>query len=1511
MRAPVAFGPLRIAAVAALLTVAAASSSAAGDRCLSHFPELRAFVDLAGTRGTPDEDTAAALADELAVERALWADEANHNRQRLAAAGAGAGLDRLDAVDAELGTLFDTFEAMLSGRGPLDEVVVDRLLECGGAGGPRWPIRSGSAPLPEAPPEHRRPRLAEAPPASYHEPPGGALRSAVKAAPEQVWPEDPLDPVVVKAAELGHDPVALYRFVLNGVRAEAYVGTLKSPAVVLASGGGNDADQAALLAELLRASGYPARIAWGVVEVPTSRLLRHFNVADPAALEALLTTVGIAWEPVAVGGQPAAYRIERFWCELWIPYGNFRGLELDGSGETWAVLDPTLESRGPPGARRVLDEIGLDPEVFLDDYLSGGLCGPDLLVPSACPDPRTLVETQVDQYLAGINDPESYASLAAAPAAEADELPILAASMPGHVVSVSWVGLEPPAEWRHRLHLRATAGGSVLLDATVDLAAITGREAALWYEPATEDDEAIVRAFDGDLWQVPPYLVNVTPTLIRRGGEVARGIAGIGMGRAFELEATVISPSGSTVGFANHEVAGAPTILAPAAGATGYRVLGDEPGSSLELLSALADEHMSRSRRFAEELAVLAGLGVGFPLPTVAFLGNEVEVDGALGLIQSLDWRGLVVDVDVWGPRAAGGTADDRRAWRTLAQLDASVSERAIFEDAGVLSVSADLALVRAERLGVQVVRIDQANLASVLPTLPYEQPILAEIEGWVLAGGEALVPAQPVALQTWNGVGYLLVDPATGGARYQLAGALSGGSTAAPPDQVVQEFGLELWPPTRHPVNPDPASVVALRKLEGFDGAEGTVGETLATELRVEAVDVHGARVAGVPVRFTSVAGGGSLLDAAGAAHQELWVATDDHGIAAAGFRLGTDTGANPVYALLEPDDEHATRALLHLVDAVGQGVDGGGGTIELPIPEPFWAAAFPGEPVLLRRTDTTATHFHGLVAQWSDTIFVAVEDGYGNPVSNVPVTFQVGPMNLEAACSNELPEPERVNAAVFDNSSSGGQPACGGHPVLGSCGGPTLTRQTSFLGTTAGVIEGNVVAATYFVEVGAPGLDPLAFSYGHSWTIDGTNQACDTPDRLRISSLYLTDELGRNVNAAPAGQAFDWPVDFWIEAYVALPRPGDPPFYAAGQWLPACAGDLSLQVDNGGVPSAPVLDPADWSYRTTVTTGALPGLNQVTATASALSFCATGEPIDAALFADVNRVWGLSAEVTGFQPPIALLTGDGRLGEPLEVGYAVEPAAYHALSVDVEVLDKDAFASTVWPGTSRSGAGSATLPRGEPVEIEHDYAATVVVNRSHPAQVTSPEVALPLHQPIFADVTRFLRVSQELDVVNRTTCADHDVFSFHLNHPATVTLTVVRDTPTGPAPPEVLIHEMPLAEGDHAFSVSPASATAADLTLLPGSYTFALHGVSQVVGHDETVHGFAISFFSMRDSLPVGHAMVKGVDLFDGHLVISREDLAVPGRGVPLGFERSYSSASAEPGHLGQGWTHSWLAR
>ncbi len=131
------------------------------------------------------------------------------------------------------------------------------------------------------------------------------------------------------------------------------------------------------------------------------------------------------------------------------------------------------------------------------------------------------------------------------------------------------------------------------------------------------------------------------------------------------------------------------------------------------------------------------------------------------------------------------------------------------------------------------------------------------------------MFPRNLSELLEWLGVGYLLVDRTTGEARYQLAGGLSGGSTAEPPADAQLEFGLALWPPSQFPVNPDPTAVVAIRKIEGFDGEAGIVGSEAGVDIRVEAVDHRGTRSRASRFGFSSVAGLGSLIDAEGGARQ------------------------------------------------------------------------------------------------------------------------------------------------------------------------------------------------------------------------------------------------------------------------------------------------------------------------------------------------------------------------------------------------------------------------------------------------------------------------------------------------------------------------------------------------------------------------------------------------------------------------------------------------------------------
>ena len=61
-----------------------------------------------------------------------------------------------------------------------------------------------------------------------------------------------------------------------------------------------------------------------------------------------------------------------------------------------------------------------------------------------------------------------------------------------------------------------------------------------------------------------------------------------------------------------------------------------------------------------------------------------------------------------------------------------------------------------------------------------------------------------------------------------------------------------------------------------------------------------------------------------------------------------------------------------------------------------------------------------------------------------------------------------------------------------------------------------------------------------------------------------------------------------------------------------------------------------------------------------------------------------------------------------------------------------------------------------------------------------------------------------------------------------------------------------------------------------------------------------------------PVGHTFVQGIDLWDGHLTMARQDFTYAGRRLPLEFTRTYSSAGdSSAGPMGAGWNHSHQIR
>ena len=237
-----------------------------------------------------------------------------------------------------------------------------------------------------------------------------------------------------------------------------------------------------------------------------------------------------------------------------------------------------------------MEEMNLDGDDLRQRFLAGDFCEADLDEAGACPTLERALTAGVETYLSDHGETLTFDELATGRPSNLRVQKFLAPTMVGLDVSVDGYGIDLPEDLRFRLQVRARNGATVLMEAGLDVADLSAGEAVIWYEPATDADVDVVDALGGYLWDVPPYLVNVTPVVMVGQDVIARGdeAHGIGMGKAFDLELTMTTPAGASWTWSNSQLAGVPVGLGIAAGRQGYETPYEEPASTIQLLSKLA-----------------------------------------------------------------------------------------------------------------------------------------------------------------------------------------------------------------------------------------------------------------------------------------------------------------------------------------------------------------------------------------------------------------------------------------------------------------------------------------------------------------------------------------------------------------------------------------------------------------------------------------------------------------------------------------------------------------------------------------------------------------------------------------------------------------------------------------------------------------------------------------------------------------------------------------------------------
>lgn len=1363
------------------------------------------------------------------------------------------------------------------------------------------PLRAANLPYRRASLAARPPRLTPVITPSYLDPAAAEPGIAELTADGQT----PFSQAILsKADELGHDPARIYEFVRNGIATELYAGAMKGAEATLEQASGNDVDQASLLIALLRASQVPARYVHGVLELSLESIAGDLGVADAAAVPGLLGRLGLAFRPVVRGGRVVAVEIEQTWVAAYVPYSNYRGAVVDFSGKSWVPLAPALKHFHVEPSTAVLRSMGDDVDARIDAYL-GTVQLQDLL---------TELRQDVEAYLQGGTVGAPHADQLGRRSIVAETFRLLPSSLPVPVVAVTAESnsLAGPEIERVRLIVRAGAGeGSpVALETELPLSELSSQRVTLSYTPATVEDHRAVNAWGG-FYAVPLYLVQVRPQIKIAGRLAAMGTGALDMGASHRFELELVGPTGSQR-ISQTVVAGAYHALALSAqAARGPLEDGEDPGDSerqaARLLSQLAHEYSEQWDAAENELGGLLDVAVLRPLPAVVVASNSVAVETLLGLPYSFRWKGVTLDAALRAaePVARSADAAAARDWMRLSALEGSSLEQTIFRaQFQVDAVSADKGLAIARAAGIEIVTLTSANIAAELPGLAHPPAVKTELDNWVRQGLTVEIPRTVIQRNAWSGSVWRVEETATGAAGYFIAGALAGGASSEPPESWVLDFlARALASPYSSEPNSDPLSVATLRKIPAGDFQEGIVGEEYDNTLAVLARDGDGRPVVGAPVTFVISEGGGELSGGGAGAGTSVTVATDSLGIAQVRLRAGERTSVHPVYTLRHAGDRWATQVLGQIIDAAAESADG------VVLPEaPFEALAYPGPLDHLSRL-TPEGNFIGREGLGAGLLGVQPRDEFENPLSNVEVTFSVGPPTF-------LCDPTEMgnfrNGAVYTDESCP-DPA----PRLDTCGSPSVRLESAVNGAAAGMILGNATGTIYHFQASVGGLPPIEEE------VREFHECNDTPN-FSVTTTAFRDFDGRNVQAVRAGERFERPIPIrlqyeWPDYEIRVDDEGKCYVHhlPTREWR-TTTGTFEFLFLEGGSASPPVFNGE--FYETFVTTGPLPARNQAE---MHVGHAPTEQPAvnrdtceeyiyrtEGARTTFLDAVYGLEPKIEAISPPEIQLTESGQSAEPVTLQYSIAPAEYRAITAEVNLYEEDTLIGRI-VGSSREVVGTANLQRGLRFDLTKTYEAEVITSRGLPVEVLSERFRLPLVQSIFTHTSRSVTLSQDVDVLNERVCSIADAFHFGTTQEATITLAFrkIESYNVGGTPnlgSEVrLIDGQVFPAGEHSHLVTPQD-------LLPGDYLFEIRGVSTVDGHEEIFSGSATSQFLTHDSLPVGHAMYKGVDLFDGHLSIVREDFALTGRGVPLRFVRSYSSnGDKKPGALGVGWSHNYESR
>jgi hypothetical protein len=662
--------------------------------------------------------------------------------------------------------------------------------------------------------------------------------------------------IQAKAAELNHNPVAIYNWVRNNVEWIPTYGAIQTADMTLATQRGNAFDIASLLIALLRASNIPARYAYGVIEVPADKAQNWVGgVYTPGAAQEVLGQGGIPNAGLTAGGKVVSIRMEHVWVEAFVDFVPSRAAK-HVAGDSWVPLDASYKQYDYTTGYDLATQVPFDAQALLTDLQASATVNEaEGWVQNI---DQALIEQRFEQYRTQV---EAYINNQDADATVGEVLgtrntivfePMqLAAGLPYRVEATTARYAAIPNALRHQYTVSlaertalAQASGETVFSVTMPLSRAANHAVALSFVPATAQDEELLMSFmaegdpdEGDPripTELPGYLINVRAQLtlddvvVAEGGEFSlgselevihnlhdpccasrpvRSVVIAGEYHAFGIDSAQISPMllariarGLEVARAEldaiQDLMDANRDVVYGAGLTKHTLLGG-------ILQTAILSYFSINDVLDKFEAKTSGV-VAQRLPSLGSFYLRYSVENIFGVPASVHRSGLTMDIDRLFVLAISKDGDHENSKAFLrssgprkSAYEHIIPERILSDTlSNPSSVSTVRAIDVAAKSGQRIYAISEQNV-DVISDLGISADSKSEIRHEVLLGREVVTHGESLDYIGWRGDAYVVLSAESGAGSYRISGGSNGSETPAgqAPPEIPADYGWAVTP--------------------------------------------------------------------------------------------------------------------------------------------------------------------------------------------------------------------------------------------------------------------------------------------------------------------------------------------------------------------------------------------------------------------------------------------------------------------------------------------------------------------------------------------------------------------------------------------------------------------------------------------------------------------------------------------------------------------------------------------